>query len=149
MTAEHIKIETPGKTFKQRSAYINASAQDLNFTVGVRVWPAEFYSSPDTYFEFVRKHEPGTPGWLDGGYSCWEIDRENSGGFAKSRAFHLDALIVHPSVTEGKNWKKKIKVDNGTKETESGESTEDQEGEEDQREGDDYRGIGGKDSELD
>ena len=41
------------------------------------------------------KHEPNTPGWKDGGYECYDIN----GAF---RAFHLDALIVHPRVFKKK-----------------------------------------------
>jgi hypothetical protein len=66
------------------------------FTPGVKVLPAQHINDEHgTVFTFVRKHDIGTKGWIDGGYEC----RDNSGSF---RAFHLDALIIHPSVFKEK-----------------------------------------------
>jgi hypothetical protein len=60
-----------------------------------------YESSPDSKFYYRKKHEPGTPGWKDGGYECVE---ENGA----VRAFYLDSLIVHPRYFKRKEKAAKI-----------------------------------------
>ena len=82
--------------------------QYLEFTKGIEVLPAMYYeSSPDSKFYYRKKHEPGTPGWKDGGYECVE---ENGA----IRAFYLDSLIVHPRYFKRKEKAAKIRESKGT-----------------------------------
>ena len=87
-----------------RKAYVvdTDEQQYLEFTEGIEVLPAMYYeSSPDSKFYYRKKHEPGTPGWKDGGYECVE---ENGA----VRAFYLDSLIVHPRYFKRKEKAAKI-----------------------------------------
>lgn len=120
-------IEVDSDFLGKRFAYDEAEPHELNFTTGIRVQPAQYHNYPNYYFEFVRRHEPGEPMWSHGGYECREIDRENS-WLSKSRAFHLDALIVHSSLY--KNLKPNIKnttehgnTESSSKETKEGKGT--------------------------
>ena len=82
--------------------------QYLEFTEGIEVLPAMYYdSNPDTVFYYRKKHEPGTPGWKDGGYECVE-------GNGAIRAFYLDSLIVHPKYFKRKAKAEKIRTSKGT-----------------------------------
>jgi hypothetical protein len=89
-----------------RKAYVldENEQQLLDFKPGIDVLPAMYYES-DTAgnFYFVTKHEPGEKFWRDGGYEC--VD-----DYGMKRAFHLDALVIHPRVFKGKT-KAKVKVD--------------------------------------
>jgi hypothetical protein len=67
----------------------------LEFRPGIRVLPAPYFNEPNLLFEFRKRHEPGEPGWRDGGYELRGPDGE-------SRAFDLDQLIVHPSLVKRK-----------------------------------------------
>ena len=79
--------------------------QYMNFEPGIDVLPAMYYNSEvaSGNFYFVKRHEPGEQFWKDGGYEC--VD-----DYGMKRAFHLDALIVHPRIFKGKT-KAKVKVD--------------------------------------
>jgi hypothetical protein len=89
-----------------RKAYVlEDNEQELtDFKPGIDVLPAAHYES-DTAgnFYYVTKHEPGERFWKEGGYEC--VD-----DYGMKRAFHLDALIIHPRVFKGKT-KAKVKVD--------------------------------------
>jgi hypothetical protein len=101
-----MKLTSVNESGIMRKAYIldENEQQLLDFKPGIDVLPAMYYES-DTAgnFYFVKKHEPGEQFWRDGGYEC--ID-----DYGMKRAFHLDALVVHPRVFKGKT-KAKIKVD--------------------------------------
>lgn len=91
-------IEVKAHTLTRKAYQLNADEQQyLNFKPEVEVLPAMYYDSEiaSGKFYFTKKHEPGTPGWKDGGYECYD----DNGAF---RAFHLDALIVHPKLFKGK-----------------------------------------------
>jgi hypothetical protein len=71
----------------------------LEFKEGIEVLPAQYYENEyGNKFYYFKKHEDGEPGWKGGGYEC----TDETGA---RRAFHLDALIVHPKL-----FKKKAKV---------------------------------------
>ena len=63
----------------------------LNFEKDVEVLPARYYDSKSNNgkFFFLRKHEPRTPNWEDGGYEC----SHSLGGIY---CFYFDTLILHP-----------------------------------------------------
>jgi len=73
----------------------------LEFKPDIDVLPALYYNSDvaSGNFYFKQKHEPGTPMWENGGYECYD----ENGAF---RAFHLDALIIHPRIFKGKSKSK-------------------------------------------
>ena len=64
-----------------------------------------FRSTP--VFYFIKRHEPLTPHWYEGGFEC----RDSNGA---TRAFHLDALIVHPKYFKRKAKAEKILKSKGT-----------------------------------
>jgi hypothetical protein len=93
-------IEIKANTLTRKAYQLDTDEQHyLDFKSGVEVLPAMYYDSEiaSGKFYFKQKHEPNTPMWKDGGYECYD----DNGAF---RAFHLDALIVHPRM-----FKKKIK----------------------------------------
>jgi hypothetical protein len=71
--------------------YEDIEDEFLKFHRGIRVLPAPFANDQNLHFEFIKRHEPGTKGWKDGGY-------ELRGPNGELRAFHLDQLIIHPKV---------------------------------------------------
>ena len=102
-----MKVITIDDPVMERKAYLldKDEQQYTEFTSGIDVLPAMYYSSEvaSGNFYFVKRHEPGEQFWRDGGYEC--VDDHGM-----KRAFHLDALIVHPRVFQGKT-KAKVKVD--------------------------------------
>jgi len=91
-------IEIKNKMYARKAYQLNTDEQYyLDFKPEIEVLPATYYDSENPgKFYFSKKHEPNTPGWKDGGYECYDIN----GAF---RAFHLDALIVHPRVFKKKH----------------------------------------------
>jgi hypothetical protein len=99
-----ITIDDP--TLVTRKKYVlEENEQDyLNFEPGIKVLPAMYYESEAAgEFYYVRKHEVGEQFWKDGGYECVDAT-------GLKRAFHLDALIVHPKLFKKKE-KIQVKVD--------------------------------------
>jgi len=90
--AKLIQVEAGGYS---RPAYSEVSEHEIDFRPKIRVLPALHYNE-DRIFIFVKKHEPNTPGWKNGGYECREVNREDA-WLPKFRAFELDALIIHPN----------------------------------------------------
>jgi len=66
-------------------------------SLGVRVWPAG--AGPSEVWTVKEYFEPGTKGWVDGGYEI-----ENKYGY-KAQVF-LDELIIHPKVKLKKSKRK-------------------------------------------
>ena len=62
---------------------------DPSASLGVRVWPAG--AGPSEVWTVIEYFEPGTKGWVDGGYEI----KDKYG--VKSQVF-LDELIIHPKV---------------------------------------------------
>lgn len=60
-----------------------------------RVLPAPFFYEKRLYFFLVKRHEPGTKFWPNGGYEV----RDESGGV---RCFDLDQVCLHPAVIKHK-----------------------------------------------
>lgn len=60
-----------------------------------RVLPAPFFYEKRLYFFLIKRHEPGTPFWPNGGYEV----RDESGGV---RCYDLDQVILHPAVIKHK-----------------------------------------------
>lgn len=58
-------------------------------SVGQRVWPAG--APPSEKWFVIGYYEPGTPGWIDGGYEL----RDKYGN--KTQVF-LDEVIIHPTI---------------------------------------------------
>jgi hypothetical protein len=102
-----MKVITIDDPVMERKAYLldEDEQQYTEFTPGIDVLPAMYYSSEvaSGNFYFVAKHEPGERFWKDGGYEC--VDDHGM-----KRAFHLDALIVHPRTFQGKT-KAKVEID--------------------------------------
>jgi hypothetical protein len=71
------------------ASYEDIEADLLNFSPGVRVLPAPFYNEPSINFILKRRHEPGEPGFPDGGFSVY-------GPSGEVRAFDINQVIVHP-----------------------------------------------------
>ena len=72
--------------------------------------PAQFADSDTNTtptFYYIQRHEPNTPHWKDGGH---EVGDSNGA----KRAFHLDALIVHPKYFKRKAKAEKILKSKGT-----------------------------------
>lgn len=76
----------------KRNKFVGLKPEHTNFKPGQRVLPAPFLNGVNNndVVYFKEYHDPGTKGWLIGGYECTDI----SGAF---RAFHLDALMIHPN----------------------------------------------------
>ncbi len=77
--------------FGPRKAYTNVEPLYKMFTKGIRVLPAPYFEDRKIMFTFVAQHDPGTPGWLEGGY-------EVAGPTGDFRAYYLDQLILHPEI---------------------------------------------------
>jgi hypothetical protein len=99
-------VEKPASLGTMRKAFVLDSEEQylLDFTPNIEVLPAETYDvSGNTRYFYVKKHEVGSKHWSEGGYEC--VDSTGA-----KRAFHLDALIIHPgkSVTtiDGKTRKR-------------------------------------------
>ena len=60
-----------------------------------RVLPAPFFYEKRLFFFLIKRHEPGTQFWPNGGYEV----RDESGGI---RCYDLDQIILHPSVIKHK-----------------------------------------------
>ena len=60
-----------------------------------RVLPAPFFYEKRLYFFLIKRHEPGTPFWPNGGYEV----RDESGGI---RCYDLDQICLHPAVIKHK-----------------------------------------------
>ena len=72
----------------------------LDFKPGIEVLPAQYYDSDNGgEFQYLKRHEVGEKGWKEGGHEV--ID-----DFGLRRAFHLDALIIHPKVFKSKRKQK-------------------------------------------
>jgi len=95
-----MKIIEKDNRFGPRKAYSDVDPKYLEFKNGIRVLPAPFFEEDQkTMFEFIQRHEPGTQGWLEGGY-------EVRGPGGEFRAYYFDQLILHPEVIKrryGKN----------------------------------------------
>jgi len=92
-------IEIQAKHGMRKAYQLSIDEQHfLEFKPEIEVLPASYFESENSgKFYFIKRHEPNTPGWKDGGYECYDGD-------GAKRAFFLDALIVHP-----RYFKKKIK----------------------------------------
>ena len=104
-------IEIPANVVPRKAFKLDSDEQHLvEFKPGIEVLPAQ-YADTDTNstptFYFIQRHEPNTPHWRDGGYEC-----SDSNG--ARRAFHLDALIVHPKYFKRKAKAEKILKSKGT-----------------------------------
>lgn len=85
-----MKIETLTTESRVRKIFSDVPDVYKDFTPNCKVLSAEMETANDsTPVFFVKKHEPGEKGWKEGGYECSTISNQ-------FRAFHLDALIVHP-----------------------------------------------------
>lgn len=60
-----------------------------------RVLPAPFFYEKRLFFFLIKRHEPGTPFWPNGGYEV----RDESGGI---RCYDLDQICLHPAVIKHK-----------------------------------------------
>ena len=103
-------IEIPAAVYPRKAFQLDADEQHfLDFKPGIQVLPAQYGEdeSGASLFYFIQRHEPGTPHWKDGGYEC-----SDSNG--ARRAFHLDALIVHPKYFKRKAKAEKIRTSKGT-----------------------------------
>jgi hypothetical protein len=89
-------ITIPAKFGSTRKAYKLQDNESVltNFKAGDEVIPAEIFEQPGTVrFFFLKKHEPGEKGYIEGGYDC----RDNTGAI---RSFYLDALIKKSTLVE-------------------------------------------------
>jgi len=66
-----------------------------------RVLPAPFFYEKNLYFYLIKRHEPGTPFYPNGGYEV----RDESGGV---RHYDLDQIILHPAVIKHKKTMDKM-----------------------------------------
>jgi hypothetical protein len=88
-------VEKPTSLDTMRKAFVLSPEEQylLEFTPNVEVLPAETYDvSGNTRYFYVKTYEVGAKHWEEGGHEC--IDSTGA-----KRAFHLDALIVHPGKT--------------------------------------------------
>ena len=60
-----------------------------------RVLPAPYFYEKRLFFFMIRRHEPGTKFWPNGGYEV----RDEGGAL---RSFDLDQIILHPAVIKHK-----------------------------------------------
>ena len=60
-----------------------------------RVLPAPFFYEKRLYFSLIKRHEPGTPMYPNGGYEV----RDESGGV---RHYDLDQVCLHPAIIKHK-----------------------------------------------
>jgi len=60
-----------------------------------RVLPAPFFYEKRLFFFLIKRHEPGTPFWPNGGYEV----RDESGGI---RCYDLNQICLHPAVIKHK-----------------------------------------------
>lgn len=101
-----MKIITVENPIINRKAYVLEENEQhyLEFKPDIDVLPAQYYDSDvaSGNFYFRKKHEPGEPMWKDGGYECYDE-------YGMFRAFHLDALIVHPRIFKKKSRSKAAK----------------------------------------
>lgn len=95
-------IEVPNSLNLPRKKYVLEENEQhlLEFKPGIEVLPAQYYDSDNGgEFQYLKRHEVGEKGWKDGGHEV--ID-----DYGLRRAFHLDALIVHPKVFKTKRKQK-------------------------------------------
>ena len=104
-------IEIPANVAPRKAFKLDSDEQHLvEFKPGIEVLPAQFADSDTNTtptFYYIQRHEPNTPHWKDGGFEC-----SDSNG--AKRAFHLDALIVHPKYFKRKAKAEKILKSKGT-----------------------------------
>jgi hypothetical protein len=70
-------------------AYFGVPLEYLNFNVGSRVLPAQYFNEPNLNFTLKAKHEPGEKFFPNGGFEVY-------GPSGEKRSYELDQLIVHP-----------------------------------------------------
>ncbi len=92
--------------FGPRKAYADVDPRYIEFRTGIRVLPAPYYEDTKSMFTFVERHEPGTPGWLDGGF-------EVRGPGGEFRAYYFDQLILHPEVIKKRYGKSLVRTGTG------------------------------------
>ena len=101
-------VEVEAKSINRKAYVLEEDEEHLtDFTVGIDVLPAMYYDNEyGSRFIYIKTHQPGTPGWKDGGHECFE----DTGA---RRAFYLDALIVHPRYFKKKAKAEKRKLTGG------------------------------------
>lgn len=93
-----------------RKAYEDVPAELNMFAKGVRVLPADMFYE-NGLFTFISKHEPGEPGWSEGGFELYD----DGGG---KRNYYLDQVILHPQVINHRPTLRMIKgIDEADKES--------------------------------
>ena len=104
-------IEIPASIVPRKAFKLDSDEQHLvDFKPGIEVLPAHYADTDNSstpVFYFVKRHEPLTPHWYEGGYECTDSN-------GAKRAFHLDALIVHPKYFKRKAKAEKIRTSKGT-----------------------------------
>jgi hypothetical protein len=87
----YMKIIDKDSKWGPRKAYAGVNSEYKIFSKGIRVLPAPYFEDRKIMFTFVAQYDPGTPGWLEGGY-------EVVGPTGDFRAYYLDQLILHPEI---------------------------------------------------
>ena len=86
-----MQIETIETQKRLKRVFTEVDSKFLEFKPGCRVLSAEMeFMNDSTSIFFVKKHEPNTKYWKEGGFECQDE-------FGHFRAFHLDGLVIHPT----------------------------------------------------
>lgn len=84
-----MKIVENTESFPPYKYFTNVESKFLDFKPRCRVLPARHYDEYNLHFSLKKQHEPGSPGFPNGGFEVYAPD----GGVY---SFGPDEVIVHP-----------------------------------------------------
>lgn len=92
-----MKVVENNEAFPQYKYFTDVEEKFLNFTKECRVLIARHHNEPHIFFALREKHEPGSPGFPQGGFEVYGPD----GG---TYNFFLGEVVVHPFQLGMKNY---------------------------------------------
>jgi hypothetical protein len=84
-----MKINENNEAFPPYKYFTDVEEKFLNFKPECRVLTARHFDDPHQHFTFRKRHEPGSPGFPQGGF---EVIGPDGGTYN----FYLDEVVVHP-----------------------------------------------------
>jgi hypothetical protein len=92
-----MKINENNEAFPPYKYFTDVEGKFLNFKPECRVLTARHFDDPYVHFTLRKRHEPGSPGFPQGGF---EITGPDGGTYN----FYLDEVVVHPFQLGMKNY---------------------------------------------
>jgi hypothetical protein len=92
-----MKINENNEVFPPYKYFTDVEEKFLNFKPECRVLPARHFDDPYIHFTLRKRHEPGSPGFPQGGFEVIGLD----GGIYN---FYLNEVVVHPFHLGMKNY---------------------------------------------